>query len=423
MKSRPDLLDARSPEGIEVFQLTGDKDSDIPWSHVYMEAQVFTPDSRRLVVHCAAHPHGPLRGDPRHRYFLCDLDNRGELSPLTGEGNVTGPAVSPDGRWFYYFHDETTLNGGRLSLKRVRLDGRERETLILLDRPAEDAVRRIHRIYPLSTISSDGRRVAISGFLGDGRREPPPWGLVIFDLDAAAARLVLEGPTWCNMHPQYSRSLDLDAAHDVLVQENHGNLCDPDGTPRRSVSGAGVDIHGLRDDGTGFRDLPWGRNLAEFCEGHQCWRGRGATAITSAGGGSLTPDSVLIEGRLAPHDGHIGAATKDGIRTVLSASFERPRFHHFATDAEGVRLITDFVDGETATAGLYLAEFDPEPGKPLRNWRYLLDTRSPPESRSHAHPFLAPDGKTAFFNSTESGTLQAYMVRMDDGGNGSVDTP
>ena len=29
---------------------------------------------------------------------------------------------------------------------------------------------------------------------------------------------------------------------------------------------------------------------------------------------------------------------------------------------------------------------------------------------SHIHPFLAPDGKTAFFNSDESGTLQAYAI-------------
>jgi hypothetical protein len=27
------------------------------------------------------------------------------------------------------------------------------------------------------------------------------------------------------------------------------------------------------------------------------------------------------------------------------------------------------------------------------------------------HPFLSPDGKSAFFNSDESGTLQAYMIR------------
>jgi Tol biopolymer transport system component len=30
---------------------------------------------------------------------------------------------------------------------------------------------------------------------------------------------------------------------------------------------------------------------------------------------------------------------------------------------------------------------------------------------SHIHPFLSPDGRMAFFNSDESGRLQAYMIR------------
>ena len=42
MKLRPDLLDERSPKGIEVIQLT--TEADVPSSHLYMEAQVFTPD-------------------------------------------------------------------------------------------------------------------------------------------------------------------------------------------------------------------------------------------------------------------------------------------------------------------------------------------------------------------------------------------
>ena len=30
---------------------------------------------------------------------------------------------------------------------------------------------------------------------------------------------------------------------------------------------------------------------------------------------------------------------------------------------------------------------------------------------THIHPFLSPDGVSGFFNSDESGVLQAYMVR------------
>ncbi len=409
MKQRPDLLDAQSAIGIEVFQLTND---EIPSSHIYMEAQVVTSDSKRLILHRSATPHGGCQEDPEHRYLLCDLDNGGALSTLTDECGVTGPALSPDDQWLYYFHDETRLNGGRLTLKRVRLDGTSRETLMVLDRPADGAVRQISRMYPLSTISSDGQRLAISGHLGDGRREPPPWGLLVFDMDADSVRLVLDGPSWCNIHPQYSRRHAIEASHDLLVQENHGNLCDPDGTLRRGVSGPGCDIHVIRDDGTQFRDLPWGRDSREFCEGHQCWRGREPTAITSAGVVEPRGDHILIEGLPAPHDGHLGATTDHGRRNVLSAGFQAPRFHHFATDIAGTRLVTDYTPESSPTTELYLANFGEPLTEPLHNWQRLLNTGTTKgKSTSHAHPFLSPDGKTAFFNSDESGILQAYMIR------------
>ncbi|MCX7424119.1 MAG: hypothetical protein NTW96_00525 [Planctomycetia bacterium] len=63
---RPDLLDKDSPPGLEVIQLT--TETDVPAAHVYMEAQIFTMDSKRFVLHRAAHAHGSDRKDPRHRY-------------------------------------------------------------------------------------------------------------------------------------------------------------------------------------------------------------------------------------------------------------------------------------------------------------------------------------------------------------------
>lgn len=60
---------------------------------------------------------------------------------------------------------------------------------------------------------------------------------------------------------------------------------------------------------------------------------------------------------------------------------------------------------------IYLAELG-EPGRdPLRNVRYLLCPRSSCTKNAHIHPFLSPDGSIAFFNSDESGILQAYMIR------------
>ncbi len=406
-KPRPDLLDKDSPKGIEVFQLT--TEPDVPSSHLYMEAQIFAPDSKRFVLHRSATAHGSSKNDPKHRYLLCDLEDGGSLHPLTDELGATGASVSPDGQYCYYFVNQTEVGGGRLTLKRVRLDGTDRRTIVVVDAPLPGTKFRPSGIYPLSTISSDGKRIAISGFLGDGKTEGAPYGLMVFDLEKAAVALVIHGPTWCNMHPQYSRSTDPEESHDVLIQENHGSTATAKGSIVRLVGGEGADIHVVRDDGTNFRNMPWGRDGNEACQGHQCWRGQSAWAITSTGT-RKPPEAQLIEGRAAPHAGHVGIKTPGGVRNDLSREFPKPRFYHFATDLAGKRLISD---GGTLNrdAHLYLAELG-EPGKdPMRNVRHLVYPRSSCTKNAHIHPFLSPDGTTAFFNSDESGVLQAYMIR------------
>lgn len=405
-KPRPDLLDKDSPQGLEVFQLT--TEPDVPSSHLYMEAQVFTLDSKRFVLHRSATAHGSSRTDPKHQYLLCDLENGGALSPLTTELGTTGASVSPDGKYCYYFVDETKLGGGRLLLKRVRLDGTDRQTLFVLDTPLPGTSFRPTHLYPLSTISSDGKRIAISAFLGDGKTEGAPFGLMVFDLEKPAVRLVIHGPTWCNMHPQYSRSLDPEESHDVLIQENHGSVASAKGSIVRLVGGEGADIHVIRDDGTNFRNMPWGRDGNEFCQGHQCWRGRTSWAITSTGT-RKPPEAQLIEGRAAPHAGHVGIKTPGGIRNDLTREFPNPHFYHFATDLAGKYLVSD-AGPLDRRATIYLGQLG-QPGKdPLRNLQRLLCPRSSCTKNAHIHPFLSPDGTMAFFNSDESGILQAYMI-------------
>ena len=408
---RPDLAGAGSAPGIEVFQLTSEP--DVPGSHVYMEAQIFTPDSRRLVLHRAAYSHSGDTRDPRHRYLVCDLDQDGRLSPLTDETGATAPSVSPDGRFLYYLVDETVVNGGRLTLKRVGLDGTARETLLTLDTCLPGTRFRASRPYPLSTLSSDGRRLAAQVFLGDGQTSEPPFGLLVFDLPKAEARLVLQGPTWLNMHPQYCRSTDPDASHDLLVQEAHNYRADARGEILNRPDGRGIDIHVIRDDGTDFRTMPWGRDGNEFCQGHQCWRGRGTWAVTSTHT-RQPPEGQLIEGWTAAEAGHAGRATPGGIRNDLTRAFPHPYFYHFATDAAGRRLVTDSapLDGG---GPIYLAEFGAPGREPLRAFRCLMNPRNGPYTKGprsvHVHPFLSPDGTLAFFNSDESGLSQAYMIR------------
>jgi len=60
---------------------------------------------------------------------------------------------------------------------------------------------------------------------------------------------------------------------------------------------------------------------------------------------------------------------------------------------------------------IFAAEFGEAGKDTLRNWKYLLSPRSTCKKQSHIHPFLSPDGRLGFFNSDESGLLQAYMVR------------
>lgn len=406
-KPRPDLLDPESAAGIEVFQLTSEP--DVPSSHLYMEAQIFTMDSKHLVLHRSATAHGGSKSDANHQYLRCDIDDGCSLHPLTEETGATAASVSPDGKYVYYFVDQTKLGGGKLTLKRVNLDGTGRETILVVDSPLPETNYRPSRMYPLSTISSDGRRLAISAFLGDGQAAGAPYGLMVFDLEKATVSLVCQGQTWCNMHPQYCRSTDPEASHDILIQENHGNEAAADGSITRLVGGAGADIHVIRDDGSNFRNLPWGRDGNEACQGHQCWRGRSTWAITSTGT-RKPPEAQLIEGRPAPHADHVGIDTPGGVRNDLSRDFSNPHFYHFATDIDGKRLISD-AGPLDQRAKIYVAELG-EPGRdPLRNWRYLLSPKSTSQKEAHIHPFLSPDGSMGFFNSDESGILQAYMIR------------
>ena len=407
MIPRPDLLDPGSPRGLQVFQLT---EGAVPWSHIYMEAQIFTPDSRRLVIQRSATAHGGDIRDPEHRYYLCEVQT-GELIPLTDETGAVAPSVSPDGEFLYYFVDQTQVGvGGALSLRRRRIDGSQAETIVVIDSPLPGSGFRPSRAYPLSTISSDGQRIALAVFLGDGESAASPFGLLVFDIAQATVRLILHGPSWCNLHPQYSRSSDPQHARDILIQENHGNVCSAGGEVSRLVRGLGADIHVIRDDGMNFRDLPFGRDETEKCQGHQCWRGRSAWAITSTYS-ARSPDCRLIEGRAVEHADHDGLRTPGAAeaRNDLAREFPQPSFYHFATDIRGTRVISD-TGPMNAQARIYLAGLGAA-GQPLLRPTYLLSPKSSWAKHAHIHPFLSPDGNTAFFNSDESGVLQTYMLR------------
>ena len=418
MKPRMDLRTVGAPAGIEVYQLTT---GDVSAGHIYMEAQIFTPDSRRFVLYESAAARGANPGDPppRSRYLVCDLDDGGALRPITDERGVIAPSVSPDGRFLYYLVNETVIGGGRLTLKRVGMDGSDRQTLLVIDGPLPGTKNlRPSLIYGLSTIRSDGRRLAVGCFLGDGQDPAAPWGVMIFDLEKPSVSLPTQfDGAWANLHPQYSRSIDAERKHDLLLQHNHGVPRDARGEVIQPVDYRLIDVHVMRDDGTNLRDMPWGMDGIERCQGHQCWRGRTDWAITSTN--TVIPGKgwiggLLIESRPLPHAGHRGAATPGAVRNLLTRNYERPNFFHFATDIAGTRLVTDCLSSDQHWRGVLTARLG-EPGTgALSDWTQLvtLAQRNRPESHdSHVHPFLSPDGTMAFFNSEESGMRQAYMIR------------
>ncbi len=400
---RPDLLDEKAPAGVEVVQLTRE---DRPTSHIYMEAQIFTPDSRRFVLHRSATPHGPDKHDPEHRYLVCDVDD-GSLRPITDELGAIAPSVSPDGATLYYVIDALDESGGRIELKRVGLDGSDRRTLAVIDGEiAGTGLRPALKVYPLSTIRSDGRRLAIQTGLRRKGDAEPTWGLFIFDLATGAYELVHEGPSWFNMHPQYCRSMEAGAMRDIMIQHNHTDWHD------KPFDALRPDIHVIRDDGANLRDFPCGRDGDEHCHGHQCWRGRTSWAVIGTQR-RKTNTRFLVECRPAPPSGHLGNRTPGSRRNELSRPEGFPRTAHFATDISGCRLVTD-ADPYDVGGRIILMDLG-EPGvDAASNLAPLAWTRTAnvhTRSDAHPHPFLSPDGTMAFFNSTESGILQAYMIR------------
>lgn len=407
-KPRPDLLDDAVRDRLELIQLT--TDPAVGGSHIYMEAQIFTPDSRRFVLQRSGHAHGSDRKDPNHQFMVCDIDDSFALRPLTDELGTTGPAVSPCGQYLYYFVDQSGKRGGRILLNRMKLDGTDRRTLFVLDHKLPGTSFQPSRLYPLSTISSDGKRLAISARLSNEPAAGPlPYGLLVFDLERGGVELVLHGPTWANMHPQYCRSTDPVLMHDILVQENHHRQMDAKGNYLKPADPAGADIHVIRDDGTNFRDLPWGRDGKEFCQGHQCWRGQSGWAVTSTQAYNPTR-AELIESLPVPSSGHAGLAAPGGIRNMLSREFPNPDFHHFATDRAGVQFITD-AEPFTPAGRVMIARLGKPGEDPLTDWRCLARPKPSGDKTTHMHPFVSPDGTMAFFNSDESGKLQAYMIR------------
>lgn len=423
------------PEQVKLFRITDDL--SIAACHVYMEAQIFAPDSRFFIFHQSAHPHGSDPADQQHRYLLCDLRENGKVTPLTSECGVTAPALSPDGRYFYYFVDDLDRDG---SLRLMRIDLQNHFEKTELCRLTQDSMYPPSApFYPLSTISSDGRHIAIStGIRKKPGEEWNEYALRVFDTETGESTVPLHGLEYCNLHLQYSR--DPAAPRTILIQHNHGSRLTCENGVRKGIShvaaldaasnftlrrdkkqfdpqkehtGFGLDLHIIEDDGTFWRSLPAGRNGVEFCQGHHCWRGKSAQVITSTllfhANGTVTQE--LIEMDAFAGEQHLNNADSlQGSRNILSRDIVPPHFLHFATDDAGKLIVSDY-EADNGEWHLYTGTLG-NPGDAAK-MKFILNLGSREKSPWHPHPFLSPDGKYAFFNSSAEGILQPYMVVLE----------
>ncbi len=412
-RERPDLLGERSPEGLRVTQISAD--AERPHSHIYMEARVFTPDSRRFVFQRFLDPDDVDTRSSRREYLLCDIEDGYSFIQLTDEEGAIGPSVSPDGRFMYYFIDRTRAGGGWWAIKRVDLDSFQRETLARFDGPLPEAGRHLSLLYGTSSISSDGARLCMAGYLGDGRTHNAPWGLVVFDVERADVSLIFEGQSFCNIHHQYSRSKDPEESHDILLQDNHGCDVDELGDIATLAGGKGADVHVIRDDGSDFRCYAFGRDGVETCQGHQAWRGEQMSVVASM---AIESEEryPLLEARAVraePGTMHHGRLIPGATRNRISRSMEREDSCHFAFDPSGTRFVSDTFGyrGRHADCVIYVGVLPDEPDAALRT-SYLLHPRSSfgHSQHTHPHPFQSPDGSVVLFNSDESGLPQIYAV-------------
>jgi len=400
-RERPDMLDRESPAGLRVIQITADP-KRASWN-VYTEAPVFTPDGKQFVF---------VR---ERNFWLCDIADNFGLRQLTDERDAKGAAMSPDGKWFYYVLEDPKASRAALVLRRVSLKDYRRHTVLAIRDRIPGSVFRPSRVYSLSSISSDGKRLVTSCFLGDGKTDAAPFGLLVFTLEKPSVRVFPLGADFNNMHPQYNRSSDPDFAHDVLVQHNHGSVVDPSGKTLTLVGGDGADLHVIRDDGTRWRDIPIGRDGVEYVQGHQQWRGRMNSVLSAM---SIPKGKKrILEGFPIPTDkgtSHRGSRIPGGRSNDLTREIEAPEFWHFSVDASGMRVVSDTSGADPATGRrrIHLVIGALTGGaNPLLKTRWLLDTRtSGKDQPMHPHPFFSPDAKTVFFNSDADGIPQVWMA-------------
>lgn len=398
--------------GMKVLQITSD---DIWHGNVYPETKVFLADDTSFLI---STEEGHKICYPDRGYETVSILNNKE----DGE-TITGVIVSPEGRYIYYMR----ITAATSALWRLDTENFKSEEMVCIDGNLPGTNVKPHHFYGIGTMSSDGKRYATSACLGDGKTPNSPFGLLTFDVEKGTVSVVASDPKLANAHLQYSKSTLPDASHDLLIQMNHGCQTDASGKFIRMLrpaaeGGLGVDIHVISDDGTNWRDLPFGRDGIESCIGHQAWRSDSEAVITitlenddPTYGMDVNSRQEIIVGWPIPTDPnapHIGRKLPGAKRINLSEGFPDPRFCHFYAGADGKKFAFDtfFCKEDTVRGQRLYTGIDVGEG-PLK-FEYILNNRGNfgGAGSTHAHPIFTPNDKHMLFNSDVSGKSQIYMV-------------
>ena len=411
-RERPDLLDENSPKGLRVVQVS--TDPGMIGHHLYPEAPMFTPDSKRFLFHQM-----PTEEGNPGSFWLCDIDDDFALREIIDERGASRPSVSPDGQWAYYCLFDHANHV--LRWKRVSLSTFQRETLADIGGILPGCRRELRSAGGLTSISSDGKRICtVAQPLTEspGKRR---YAILVFDVEKRAAHVAFEGDhEFLNMHLQYCRSTDPVLSHDILVQHNHGAVQDEKGRLVKLTGGAGADLHVIRDDGTHWRDVPVGRDGTAFCTGHQQWRGRMPSVISSMSVRGDVRRHRLHEAMPVATDettSHQGCTIPGTTYNDLTREAPKTNFSHFCMDASGMHLAARHDRcADNPDVKVYVGSCTPGENAVLKvqyllgtGWRDLAKGWHRGQSNK-PRPIIAPDASVVLFHTDRDGKSEIFLV-------------
>jgi hypothetical protein len=406
----PEFIDDRSPQGVEVYQVTTDFERS---GIVYPDRVGFLQSGRSMLLTTSEGPQ------------ICHLDQDCALQPLSDmvEG-MRWFRLAPDGRHLIYGCEDARPN--ELRLRRLDLQTGETEEVFAAGGELADTSCPVGRVS-LETVSYDASRIGGLAYLDCDRKPDGETGIVILDTARGTMDVISNQPHH-HSHLRYFPGKDEPGRRSLMVQHNHDRAVDEKGRMVKRVWDAedrGVDLHVIGDDGTGWGDLPFGRDGVESCIGHQVWRAPHyeVAAImyqnqdNSYGWADGTRQHLVTGAPVAcdPRKEHRGRVGRDEDRHLLSQKLDDPRLCHLACDGTGLRFAFDTFpvwNGDRAGMEIYIGN-----GETLTSpleFHYILNSGVvfiSPHGHNHAHPILSPNGSELFFTSDYFGSPQAYMVK------------